>query len=135
MSVEAALRPRGPYSLAMTCRRAHDATRRVQGRTLTAVVDAAGTPELAHACQRPDGALELRAETEAGLEQLRFMLAGDDDHSEFLRRFADDHLLRGPIKYLKGLRPMRTATVTQALTRAICGQLIKSRHAFMIERK
>jgi 3-methyladenine DNA glycosylase/8-oxoguanine DNA glycosylase len=135
MSVEATLRPRGPYSLAMTCRRAHDATRRIQGRTLTAVVDAGGAPELAKARQRPDGTLELRAETEAGLEQLRFMLACDDDHSEFLRRFADDRLLRGPIKHLKGLRPMRTATVTQALTRAICGQLIKSSHAFMIERK
>src|SRR5688572_19045259 len=110
MSVEAALRPHGPYSLAMTCRRAHDATRRVQGRTLTAVVDAGGGPELTRAAQRQDGTLELQAETEAGLAQLRFMLACDDDHSEFLRRFADDRLLRGPIRYLKGLRPMRTAT-------------------------
>jgi 3-methyladenine DNA glycosylase/8-oxoguanine DNA glycosylase len=135
MSVEAALRPRGPYSLAMTCRRAHDATRRIQGRTLTAVVDAGGGPELARAVQRPDGMLDLRAGTENGLAQLRFMLACDDDHSEFLRRFADDRLLRGPIRYLKGLRPMRTATVTQALLRAICGQLIKSSHAAAIERK
>jgi 3-methyladenine DNA glycosylase/8-oxoguanine DNA glycosylase len=135
MSVEATLRPRGPYSLAMTCRRAHDATRRMEGRTLTAVVDAGEGPELARASQRPDGTLELVAETEAGFAQLRFMLACDDDHSEFLRRFADDPLLREPIRHLKGLRPMRTATVTQALLRAICGQLIKASHAFAIERK
>ena len=135
MSVEATLRPKGPYSLAMTCRRARDATRRVEGRMLTAVLDAGGQPELGRASQRTDGCLELRAETEAGLEQLRFMLACDDDHSEFLRRFADDELLRGPIRHLKGLRPMRTATVTQALTRAIVGQLITSSHAYAIERK
>lgn len=135
MSVEAALRPRGPYSLAMTCRRAHDPTRRVRGRTLTAVVDAGSGPELAQATQRTDGTLELRAGTEAGLEQLRFVIACDDDHSEFLRRFAGDPLLRGPIRHLKGLRPMRTSTVTHALLRAICGQLIEARRAFNIERR
>jgi 3-methyladenine DNA glycosylase/8-oxoguanine DNA glycosylase len=135
MPIEAALRPRGPYSLAMTCRRAGDATRRMQGRVLTAVVDPGDGPELTRAWQHGDGALELRAETEAGLEQLRFMLACDDDHSEFLRRFADDRLLRGPVRHLKGLRPLRTATVTQALLRAIAGQLITSSHAAAIERK
>jgi 3-methyladenine DNA glycosylase/8-oxoguanine DNA glycosylase len=134
MAVEAALRPRGPYSLALTCRRAHDATRKIQGRTLKAVIDAGDGPEVAEAAQRGDGTLELRAETEAGLAQLRFVLACDDDHSEFLRRFADDPLLRGAIRHLKGLRPMRTSTVTQALLRAICGQLIEAKRAFAIER-
>jgi 3-methyladenine DNA glycosylase/8-oxoguanine DNA glycosylase len=135
MAVEASLRPRGPYSLAMTCRRAHDATRKIEGGTLTAVVDAGEGPEPAHARQRPDGTLELRAETEAGLEQLRFVLACDDDHGEFLRRFAGDPLLGESIRHLKGLRPMRTATVTQALLRAICGQLIEAKRAFAIERR
>jgi 3-methyladenine DNA glycosylase/8-oxoguanine DNA glycosylase len=135
MPIEATLRPRGPYSLAMTCRRARDATRRLDGRVLTAVVDAGDGPELTRARQHPDGSLELRTESEAGFEQLRFMLACDDDHSEFLRRFADDPLLRGPIRYLKGLRPLRTATVTHALLRAICGQLITAGHAYAIERK
>ncbi|MBA2569520.1 MAG: hypothetical protein H0V11_09260 [Actinobacteria bacterium] len=134
MTIEASLRPRGPYSLALTCKRAHDATRRIDGRTLTAVVDAGGGPELARATQRGDGTLELRAETEAGLAELRFVLACEDDHSEFLRRFAEDPLLRGSIRHLRGLRPMRTSTVTQALLRAICGQLIEARRAFAIER-
>src|SRR5918999_5640961 len=135
MAVEATLRPRGPYSLAMTCRRAHDATRKVDGRTLTAIVDAGAGPEPARATQLGDGTLELRAETDAGLDQLRFMLACDDDHSEFLRRFRDDRLLRESIRHLKGLRPMRTSTVTHTLLRAICGQLIEAKHAFAIERK
>jgi 3-methyladenine DNA glycosylase/8-oxoguanine DNA glycosylase len=135
MAVEATLRPRGPYSLALTCRRAHDATRKVSGRTLTAVLEPGDGPEVARASQRPDGTLDLRAETETGLEQLRFVLACDDDHSEFLRRFASDPLLAESIRHLKGLRPMRTATVTQALLRAICGQLIEAKHAFAIERK
>jgi 3-methyladenine DNA glycosylase/8-oxoguanine DNA glycosylase len=134
VTIEASLRPRGPYSLALTCRRAHDATRRIDGRTLTAVVDAGDGPEIARAAQRGDGTLELRAETEAGLAQLRFVLACDDDHSEFIRRFADDPLLREAIRHLKGLRPMRTSTVTQALLRAICGQLIEAKRAFAIER-
>jgi 3-methyladenine DNA glycosylase/8-oxoguanine DNA glycosylase len=118
----------------MTCRRAYDATRRIEGRRLTAVVETGDGPELARATQRGDGTLELRAESEAGLTQLRFVLACDDDHSEFLRRFADDPLLRGAIRHLKGLRPMRTSTVTQALLRAICGQLIEAKRAFAIER-
>ena len=135
MPVEALLRPRGPYSLAMTCRRAHDATRKVEGRTLTAVVDSGADPELTRARQLPDGALELEAKTDGGLDQLRFVLACDDDHSEFLRRFRNDRLLAEPIRYLKGLRPMRASTVTHALLRAICGQLIEAKHAFAIERK
>jgi 3-methyladenine DNA glycosylase/8-oxoguanine DNA glycosylase len=134
MAIEASLRPRGPYSLALTCRRAHDATRRIEGRRLTAIVDAGQGPEVARATQRGDGTLELRAETESGLAQLRFVLACDDDHSGFLRRFADDPLLREAIRNLKGLRPMRTSTVTQALLRAICGQLIEAKRAFAIER-
>jgi 3-methyladenine DNA glycosylase/8-oxoguanine DNA glycosylase len=134
MTVEASLRPRGPYSLALTCRRAHDATRRIDGRTLTAVVDAGDGPELVRASQRGDGILDLQAESEAGLAQLRFVLACDDDHSEFLRRFAEDPLLCEAIRHLKGLRPMRTSTVTQALLRAICGQLIEAKRAFAIER-
>ena len=52
------------------------------------------------------------------------MLALDDDHTEFLRRFADDPLLGRASKHLRGLRPVRTATVAQALLRAVCGQLI-----------
>ncbi|HVD25015.1 MAG TPA: hypothetical protein VNB86_03390, partial [Gaiellaceae bacterium] len=55
------------------------------------------------------------------------------DHSEFLERFKDDHLLRRPIRELRGKRPLRLGTVTHALLRAVCGQLIEAKRARNIE--
>jgi 3-methyladenine DNA glycosylase/8-oxoguanine DNA glycosylase len=92
-----------------------------------------GNGERASARQLPDGRLVLRTETGDGVDQLRFVLGADDDHSPFLERFRDDELLAGPIRHLKGLRPIRTATVTHALMRAIVSQLITSREARSIE--
>ena len=132
MPLETTIRPRGPFSLALSARRASDSTRRFDNGVLTCVL-AGG--ELASARQLPDGRLVLRTETEAGLEQLRFVLGADDDHTPFLDRFRDDALLSGPIRHLKGLRPIRTATVTHALLRAIVSQLITSREARSIERR
>jgi 3-methyladenine DNA glycosylase/8-oxoguanine DNA glycosylase len=65
---------------------------------------------------------------------MRFVLGIDDDHSEFLRRFAADPLLRRPVRLLRGLRPLRTQTVAHALLRALAGQLITAREARAIER-
>jgi 3-methyladenine DNA glycosylase/8-oxoguanine DNA glycosylase len=132
--VEAALRPRGPYSLALSTRRASDATRIARGRTLTGLLHADGRLEETFARQLPDGTLILRAESDAGIEQLRFVLALDDDHTPFLQRFASDRLLGRAVRHLRGLRPIRTATVTQALLRAVVGQLIKSSEARDLER-
>jgi 3-methyladenine DNA glycosylase/8-oxoguanine DNA glycosylase len=133
--VEATLRPRGPFSLALSARRAGDATRSFRDRTLTSVFLLDGRLERASARQGTDGTLFLRGASDVALERLRFVLAVDDDHTPFLHRFADDPLLRRPIRYLKGLRPLRTATVTHALVRAVCGQLISSREARAIERR
>jgi 3-methyladenine DNA glycosylase/8-oxoguanine DNA glycosylase len=128
--LETTLRPSGPYSLALSARRASDTTRRFAGGVFTCVL---GSGERVSAGQLADGSLVLRTESEEGLEQLRFVLGVDDDHSEFLERFRDDELLSGPIRHLKGLRPVRTATVTHALVRAIVSQLITSREARAIE--
>jgi len=130
MALKTTIRPRGPYSLALSARRASDTTRRFRNGVLTCVL-ADGEQVSAH--QLPDGRLVLRTNTEAGLAQLRFVLGADDDHTPFLERFRDDELLAGPIRHLKGLRPIRTATVTHALLRAIVGQLITSREARAIE--
>ena len=130
MTVERTIRPRGPYSLALSGRRASDPTRRFSNGVLTCLL-AGG--ERAGARQLSDGDLVLHAETEAGIDQLRFVLGADDDHSPFLERFRDDELLAGPIRHLRGLRPIRTATVTHALLRAIVSQLITSREARAIE--
>src|SRR5437588_10327266 len=128
---EIAVRPCGPYSLALSARLAGDATRQVREGLVTA--RCAGG--VARAWQSPDGTVTIRSESDAAAEKLRWMLALDDDHSEFLRRVADDPLLGRASKHLRGLRPARPATVAQALLRAVCGQLIDSKTARALERR
>jgi 3-methyladenine DNA glycosylase/8-oxoguanine DNA glycosylase len=130
--ISAAVRPRGPFSLRLSARIAADATRSVTDGVVVAALASGGA---ARAWQRPDGTVELRAPSEAGLEELRFVLALDDDHSEFLERFRRDPLLGPATRRIKGLRPLRTATVAHALLRAVCGQLIAASHARRIERR
>ncbi len=134
MPVRAELRPTGPYSLRLSGRHASDATRVVVDGTYRATVRAGETLERVHALQRPDGTIVVAAESEAGVDHVRFALGLADDHSEFLRRFADDPLLAEPILRLRGLRPMRTGTVAQSLLRAVAGQLIQASRARAIER-
>ena len=130
MTLALDVRPRGPYSLALTARFASDATRRFAGGRLDALL-----PEPASAAQLPDGTVRLAAQSEAGLEQLRFVLALDDDHSELVRRFGDDPLLGPSLRRLRGLRVLRVPTVAQSLLRALCGQLVTSREARALERR
>jgi 3-methyladenine DNA glycosylase/8-oxoguanine DNA glycosylase len=124
------IRPAGPYSLALTARGASDATRLWRDGILRAAV----CGEQASAEQFPDGTVLLRG-SERAIERLRWVLALDDDHTEFLRRFKHDRLLRGPITHLQGMRVLRVDSVAQALLRALCGQLIESRRARAIERR
>jgi 3-methyladenine DNA glycosylase/8-oxoguanine DNA glycosylase len=133
--IEARLRPRGPYSLRLSTRLGSDATRVVRDGTLRALVHTSGGPLVASASQSPDGSVLVRAPHDEAVEAMRFMLGLDDDHSEFLRRFGDDRMLGAAVRTLKGLRPLRCATVTQALLRALCGQLIAAQHARAIERR
>ncbi|MDP8911540.1 MAG: hypothetical protein M3M94_05680 [Actinomycetota bacterium] len=133
--IERSLRPRGPYSLALSGSGASDATRIVRGASVTGVLDVDGRLEPFHARQRLDGVVVLSGHSERALERLRFVLALDDDHSDFLRRFARDALLGRALSQLAGLRPLRVATVGHALLRALCGQLIEARRARAIERR
>lgn len=133
-SVHARLHPRGPYSLRLSGRHASDATRIVRDGTLRATISVDGRLESVQARQVPDGAIVVAADSDAGIEHVRFVLGLDDDHSEFLRRFAGDPLLAEPVRRLRGLRPMRTATVAHALLRAVAGQLIQAGRARQIER-
>jgi len=125
--------PCGPYSLALSARGASDACRRFRGGELTALVEGKDGVEIVRAKQRPDGTVSLSASSERGLERLRFELALDDDHSDFLERFGDDPLLGATLRALRGLRPIRLTTVAHALLRALCGQLITAREARSIE--
>jgi len=129
--ISAAVRPRGPFSLRLSARIAGNATRTTAGGPLVAALAAGG---IGRAWQQPDGLVQLRAPDEAGLEELRFVLALDDDHSEFLARFRADPLLGGALPRLRGFRPLRLSTVTHALLKAVAGQLITARRAREIER-
>jgi 3-methyladenine DNA glycosylase/8-oxoguanine DNA glycosylase len=133
---ETTIVPRLPYSLALSARLRSDPTRHLRDGVLTMALEEEGRPALARVLQRPDGSLAVRIEGErpdAALERLRFVLAADDTHAPFLERFADDSLLREPIRRLRGLRPLRTATVTHALLKAVCGQLIQASTARQLE--
>jgi 3-methyladenine DNA glycosylase/8-oxoguanine DNA glycosylase len=135
LSVELALRPRGPYSLAVSARLASDATRTFREGLFTAVLACDGEPQLARAWQSIDGTVTIRAQSHEAAERLRWILALDDDHSDFLRFVRNDPLLGRASRALRGLRPVRVATVAQALLRAYCGQLIEAKRARRLEQK
>jgi 3-methyladenine DNA glycosylase/8-oxoguanine DNA glycosylase len=131
--LERVVRPAGPYTLALCSKHASDATRHVRDGTLTAALRLGVRVETATASQTVDGRLVLRAESEEGLERLRFVLAVDADHSEFLRRFARDPLIGETTSRFQGMRQLRMSTVAQTLLRAFCGQLIEARRARQLE--
>jgi 3-methyladenine DNA glycosylase/8-oxoguanine DNA glycosylase len=89
---------------------------------------------LADAWQRSDGVVVIRAPDERDLERVQFILGLADDHSRFLEEFADDPLVGRTTRVLRGLRPLRLATVAHALLRGLAGQLVTSRQAREIER-
>jgi len=133
LTAELAVKPRGPYSLALSARLASDATRTFRDGLFTVLLDVGGRAELARAWQLPDGTITTRAESAAGAERLRWILALDDDHSGFLRLVRNDPLLGTASRALRGLRPVRLASVAQALLRAYCGQLIEAKRARRLE--
>ena len=133
MTLERVVRPSGPYTLALCTRHASDATRRLRDGTLTTALRVGERIEIGAASQTVDGRLVLRAESEDGIERLRFVLALDADHTEFLRRFARDPLIGEATSRFQGMRQLRLATVAQTLLRAFCGQLIEARRARLLE--
>jgi 3-methyladenine DNA glycosylase/8-oxoguanine DNA glycosylase len=119
--VEAVLRARGPYRLRLMARSGIWHGLLPGGRR-------------ASAWQRPDGRVVVRATDGDSLETARFMLALDDDTGPFHERFARDPLLGPSARALVGYRPLRRATVTHAVVRALCGQLVEARRALALER-
>jgi 3-methyladenine DNA glycosylase/8-oxoguanine DNA glycosylase len=127
--IETRLAPRGPYSLSLSARLSSDATRTFRDGVFSAVLGS----ELVRARQAPDGTIDVRAMTEAGVERLRWTLALDDDHSDFLHAVKHDRMLGPASRAFRGLRPVRVSTVAQALLRAFCGQLIEAKRARRLE--
>ena len=127
--IERRLAPSGPYSLALSARVSSDATRTFRDGVLTAILEG----EVVRAWQTRDGTITARAEKDGAIERLRWILALDDDHSDFLRAVRHDPFLGPSSRALRGLRPVRVATVAQALLRAFCGQLIEAKRARRLE--
>src|SRR6202008_1235058 len=73
--ISAAVRPRGPFSLRLSARHAGDATRTKADGPFTASLASGG---IGRAWQQADGVVQLRAPDEAGVAELRFVLALDD---------------------------------------------------------
>jgi len=119
--VEAVLRAKGPYSLRLTTGTPTWSARLTEQRW-------------AAAHQLPDGRLVVRASCERAIDDARFMLALDDDTSEFHRLHARDPLIGPTVRRLRGMRTRRKATVTHAAIRAVSGQLIQASRALAIER-
>lgn len=135
--VETVIRPCRPYSLAASAGHP-DVTRRYHDGVLDLALRTACGPAQMRVWQRLDGDLVARVrapDTAAALDGLRFVLATDVDHSPFLRAAARDSLLARAVRRRPGLRPARLGTVTHALVRAVCGQLITAREAVQIERR
>jgi DNA-3-methyladenine glycosylase II len=135
--VETVIRPCRPYSLAASAGHP-DVTRRYHGGVLDLALQTAVGPAQMRVWQRPDGDLVARVrapDTAAALDGLRFALATDVDHTPFLRAAATDPLLARAVRRRPGLRPARLGTVTHALVRAVCGQLITAREGVQIERR
>jgi DNA-3-methyladenine glycosylase II len=133
LTLERVVRPAGPFSLAHSAKHASDATRYVRDGTLTTALRVGERVEVGSAHQLVDGRVVLRAESEEGIERLRFIVPVDADHSEFLRRFARDPLIGAATVQFQGVRQLRLSTVAQTLLRAFCGQLIESRRARELE--
>ncbi len=133
MTFERVVRPAGPFTLAHCARYASDATRHVRDGTLTTTLRVGDRVEVGSVRQTVGGPLVLRAETEEGFERLKFVLAADADHTEFLKRFSRDPLIGETTRHFQGMRQLRLPTVAQTLLRAFCGQLIDSRQARELE--
>jgi 3-methyladenine DNA glycosylase/8-oxoguanine DNA glycosylase len=133
LTLERVVRPAGPFTLALCTKHASDATRHLRDGTLTTTLTVGERVEVGSAHQTVDGGVVLRAESDPGFERLRFLLALDADHTEFLRRFARDPLIGEATLRFQGMRQLRLPTVTQTLLRAFCGQLIDSRRARELE--
>lgn len=135
-TVRTSFDPVGPYDLSLVAHGASDPTRRRRDGVLELAFEAGGCPAHARVAQRRNGRVEAAVTSDnskAAIAHLRYMLAVDDDHTPFLRKYARDPLIGEATRRFQGMRPLRRATVHHALLRALCGQLITAREARLLE--
>jgi DNA-3-methyladenine glycosylase II len=154
-SLEVEVRPPSPFRIG---RGSTDRTLRVEGGIATRLLTVDCAPVLVRAWQRgpdrvafradpvdparltaPAACVELRpaglAELEVAIERMRFALGVDEDMSAFHQRFRRDPLLGPIIRRRPAFRPSRRIWPWEALSAAVCGQLIEASRAATIERR
>jgi DNA-3-methyladenine glycosylase II len=82
-----------------------------------------------------EGEWARQEELAIGIERLRFALGVDDDMAEFHQRFRRDPLLGPILRRRPDFRPSRRLWPWEALSAAVCGQLIEASRAAVIERR
>lgn len=119
-----------------------DGTMRRRGGVLERLLHHRGeVPVLVRAAEASGGNVLIgarspdRAAAAYGIERMRFALGLDDDLRPFLRRFRRDELIGRSVRTRPWLRPARRAEPFEALTWAICEQLIEYERAAAIERR
>ena len=134
---EFAFRPRSPYLLAPSAGPSDPTRRRFSGM-LRATFRLPSGSATATVWQERDGSIHARSacdNPEAAHDALRRILRVDADHRPFHRMAADDALLRPLSRRMRGVVPLMRATPEHALVQAVCGQLIRSSEARVIERR
>lgn len=130
------LRPAGPYRLDLSAGGSAGGTRTMHNGVLRVALRPMDGEALASVRQLPGGELEARiaydGAPEEALDALRFALAVDVDHTEFLEMARRDRLLGPLLTRLRGYRPMRLGTPAQSGARALAGQLVPGREGARI---
>jgi AraC family transcriptional regulator of adaptative response / DNA-3-methyladenine glycosylase II len=135
--IELELRPPHPYLLADAVG-GRDPTRRMRGGILDVAVRTSAGAGRARVWQRRDGTLAARLsapDAETALDRLRFVLGLDVDHTPFVRMAERDRLVGPFVRRRPALRPSRCGSFTQAIVRALAGQLVPAVEAARIERR
>ena len=131
--------PASPFRLPRRCGK--DGLLRRRGSTLERLLHHEGRPVLVRAWQPEPRRVCLQAHSEDaagcayGLARMRFALGLDDDLRPFLRAFARDRLIGRSVRERPWLRITRRPEPFEALTWAICEQLIPYDRAAAIERR
>lgn len=129
--------PVAPYLLSASLG-TPDLTRRRFAGGLELVYEAGEEPAYARVWQTQDGRLRAIIEApdpEPAHDRLRELMRIGVDHRPFLERAQTDELLAPLYSRMKGMRPLLLGSVPHALIRGVCGQLIRTSEAVMIERK
>jgi DNA-3-methyladenine glycosylase II len=153
--LEVEVRPPSPFRIG---RGSTDRTLRVEGGIASRLLTVDCAPVLVRAWQRGPDRVAFRAEpvdpdlltapaacqelcpagpAELGVavERMRFALGVDEDMSAFHQRFRRDPLLGPIIRRRPAFRPSRRIWPWEALSAAVCGQLIEASRAATIERR